>query len=137
MSAHEGRTGMPFSILQDDLAALDGKGLRRRRRTLDSAQSAHVIVDGKPYLAFCSNDYLGLANHPALIAAARDGVNVYGVGAGASHLVLGHARPHENLEQQLAAFVNLPRALLFSTGYMANLGVVTALVGRDDAVFAD
>jgi 8-amino-7-oxononanoate synthase len=128
---------MPYSMLQGDLAELDANGLRRSRRTLDSAQSAHVVVEGKNYLAFCSNDYLGLANHPELIAAARDGAARFGVGAGASHLVLGHARAHEELEQQLAAFVRLPRALLFSTGYMANLGVVTALVGREDAVFAD
>ena len=131
------RLSMPYAALLDDVTAQDAKGLRRTRRTLDSAQNAHVTVDGKNYIAFCSNDYLGLANHPELIAAAQTGASAYGVGAGASHLVLGHARAHENLEQQLAAFVNLPRALLFSTGYMANLGVVTALLGRDDAVFAD
>ena len=128
---------MPFSVLQDELTALDAKGLRRTRRTLDAAQSAHVTVDGKKVIAFCSNDYLGLANHPELIAAAQAGASTYGVGAGASHLVLGHARAHEQLEEHLAAFVNLPLALLFSTGYMANLGVVTALLGREDAVFAD
>jgi len=137
MRASEGRIAMPFSALLDELTVLDEKGLRRRRRTIDSAQSAHVVVDGKPYVAFCSNDYLGLANHPALIAAAHAGADAYGVGAGASHLVLGHARAHEALEQQLAAFVCAPRALLFSTGYMANLGIVTALAGREDAVFAD
>ncbi len=135
--AHDERHTMPFSVLQDELTTLDEKGLRRRRCTLDSAQSAHVVVDGKRYVAFCSNDYLGLANHPALIAAAQAGAAQYGVGAGASHLVLGHSRAHEEAEQQLAAFVNLPRALLFSTGYMANLGIVTALMGREDAVFAD
>ena len=127
----------PFSTLLDDLTLLEVKGLCRHRRILDSPQSAHVTVDGKQYLAFCSNDYLGLANHPALIAAAQAGATQYGVGAGASHLVLGHARAHEQLEAALAAFVGLPRALLFSTGYMANLGVVTALAGREDAVFAD
>ncbi len=95
------------------------------------------MVDGKRYIAFCSNDYLGLANHPQLIAAAQAGAAEFGVGAGASHLVLGHMRAHEQLEQQLTAFVQLPRALLFSTGYMANLGVVTALLTREDAVFAD
>ncbi len=137
MIADEGRIPMPFSALFEDLTALDEKGLRRRRRTLDCAQTAHVTVDGKKYLAFCSNDYLGLASHPALIAAAQAGATQYGVGAGASHLVLGHTRAHDELEQQLAAFVGLPRALLFSTGYMANLGIVTALLGRDDAVFAD
>ena len=137
MSEDEGRNTMPFSALLDDLTALDTKGLRRSRRTLDSPQSAHLTVDGKHYVAFCSNDYLGLANHPALIAAAQAGAAAYGVGAGASHLVLGHARAHEELEDALAAFVGLPRALLFSTGYMANLAVVTALLGREDAVFAD
>ena len=124
-------------MFAESLARLDAQGLIRTRRTLESAQSAHVVVDGKPYIAFCSNDYLGLANHPALTAAAIEGAQLYGVGAGASHLVLGHARAHEALEQALASFVQLPRALLFSTGYMANLGVVTALLGRDDAVFAD
>ena len=128
---------MTYSALLDDLTALDEKNLRRTRRTLDTPQSAHVTVDGKNFVAFCSNDYLGLANHPALIVAAQTGATAYGLGAGASHLVLGHTRAHENLEQQLAAFVQLPRALLFSTGYMANLGVVTALLNRDDAVFAD
>ena len=123
--------------LSAQLTSLDDKGLRRRRRTLDCAQTAQVSVDGKTCLAFCSNDYLGLANHPELIAAAQAGATQYGVGAGASHLVLGHMRAHDELEQQLAAFVGLPRALLFSTGYMANLGIVTALLGREDAVFAD
>lgn len=128
---------MPFAALREELAALDANGLRRHRRTLASAQSAHVVVDGKRYIAFCSNDYLGLANHPALIEAVREGAAQYGVGAGASHLVLGHMRAHERLESELAAFVGLPRTLLFSTGYMANLGVVTALLTRADAVFAD
>ena len=137
MTGQDGRSAMPFAALRDGLALLDQKALRRSRRTLQSAQSAHVVVDGKRYVAFCSNDYLGLANHPALIAAAQQGATQFGVGAGASHLVLGHVRPHEQLELELARFVGLPRALLFSTGYMANLGIVTALAGRDDAVFAD
>ena len=120
-----------------DLAALDATHLRRYRRVLESPQTARVTVDGKNYVAFCSNDYLGLANHPELIAAAQDAVARWGVGAGASHLVLGHMGPHQVAEERLADFVGLPRALLFSGGYMANLGVVTALVGRGDAVFAD
>lgn len=128
---------MPYASLAGELSALDAQGLLRHRRTLESAQTAHVVVDGKRYIAFCSNDYLGLANHPGVVAAAQAGATRYGVGAGASHLVLGHARAHEQLEHELAAFVGLPRALLFSTGYMANLGIVTALVGREDAVFAD
>ena len=123
--------------LAAELAARDGEGLRRRRRLLESPQRAHVRVDGRDYLAFCSNDYLGLASDPRIVAAAKEGAERYGVGAGASHLILGHAAAHHELEAALAAFVGLPQALLFSTGYMANMGVVSALVGRGDAVFAD
>jgi 8-amino-7-oxononanoate synthase len=128
---------MPFSELQRDLKDRAEQGLLRKRRTLDTPQSPHIVVDGKPYLAFCSNDYLGLANHPQLVAALQQGAQQWGVGAGAAHLVSGHFAPHEQLEQQLAAFVDKPAALLFSTGYMANLGVVQALVGKGDTVFAD
>lgn len=112
-------------------------GLLRNRMTLGGPQETHVSVDGQDFLAFCSNDYLGLANHPALIEAVTDGAQRYGVGAGASHLISGHSTAHHNLEVALARFVGFPRALLFSTGYMANIGVVTALLGRGDAVFAD
>ena len=125
------------AVLAADLAALESKGLTRRRRVLQTPQRAHVAVDGREYVAFCSNDYLGLAAHPELVAAAREGAALYGVGAGASHLVLGHSEPHHALEETLARFVGLPRALFFSTGYMANLGLVTALCGRGDAIFAD
>jgi len=125
------------TALRAELAELGARGLRRTRRVLETPQGARVTVDGRDYLAFCSNDYLGLAAHPDLIEAAREGAARYGVGAGASHLVLGHSAAHHALEQRLAAFVGQPRALLFSTGYQANLGVVTALVGREDDVFAD
>ena len=128
---------MPFSALTAELAGLEAHGLKRSRRVLQTAQQPRVTVDGQDYVAFCSNDYLGLASHPELIEAAREGAARYGVGAGASHLVLGHSSAHHALEEALAAFVGLPRALLFSTGYMANLGIVSALVGRSDAVFAD
>jgi 8-amino-7-oxononanoate synthase len=127
----------PFSSLADELAELEGRGLKRARRVLQSPQGARVTVDGRDYVAFCSNDYLGLAAHSALIEAAREGAARFGVGAGASHLILGHSAAHHELEGRLAAFVGLPRALLFSAGYLANLGVVTALLGREDAVFAD
>jgi len=127
----------PFSALASELAGLEANGLRRTRRVLETPQSARVTVDGRNYVAFCSNDYLGLASHPELIEAAREGAAKYGVGAGASHLVLGHTKVHHAVEDALAAFVGLPRALLFSTGYMANIGIVSALVGRGDAVFAD
>lgn len=123
--------------LQDKLAALDDDHRRRRCPVLDSPQGPHVSIDGRDYLAFASNDYLGLANHPALVAAARDGALRWGVGGGASHLVAGHSAAHAALEQALADWLRLPAALLFSSGYQANLAVITALVGRGDAVFAD
>jgi len=128
---------MPFAALQSGLDERAAHGLLRRRRTLQSPQAPHIVVDGKPYLSFCSNDYLGLANHPQLIAALQQGAQLYGAGAGAAHLVSGHTQPHEQLEHALADFVGKPAALLFSTGYMANLGVVQALVGKADTVFAD
>ena len=123
--------------LAAELADRDVRGLRRVRRLLASPQRARVTVDGSDYVAFCSNDYLGLAADPRLAAAAREGIDRYGVGGGASHLILGHGTAHHELEEALAQFVRLPRALLFSTGYMANMGVVSALTGRGDAVFAD
>ncbi len=128
---------MSFDDLATDLSALAARGLRRQRRLLESAQSARVIVDGRDYVAFCSNDYLGLAADPRLIEAACNGARNAGVGAGASHLILGHTASHQRLEVALAKFVQLPGALLFSTGYMANIGAVTALVGRHDALFSD
>jgi len=123
--------------LAAELAELETEGLKRRRRLLESPQGARVTVDGREYIAFCSNDYLGLAAHPQLIEAAREGAARHGVGAGASHLISGHSTAHRDLEHRLAAFVGMPRALLFSAGYLANIGVVTALVGHGDGVFAD
>ncbi|MEO6976462.1 MAG: 8-amino-7-oxononanoate synthase [Gallionella sp.] len=128
---------MPFSKLHQDLNERASLGLLRQRRMLQSPQAPHILVDGKSYLSFCSNDYLGLANHPKLIAALQLGAQQHGVGSGAAHLVSGHGAAHHQLEQELAAFVGKPAALLFSTGYMANLGVVQALVGKNDTVFAD
>lgn len=126
--------------LADFAAALETRrrdGLWRKTRVVTSPQSPWLEVDGQQLLAFCSNDYLGFANHPTLVAAAASAVQRYGVGAGASHLISGHMRPHAALEAELAEFVEMPRALLFSTGYMANLAVVTALLGRNGEVFAD
>ena len=111
--------------------------LYRQRPLLDSPQGPQVRVDGRELLAFCSNDYLGLANHPEVIQAMRDGAAQWGVGGGASHLVIGHSTPHHQLEEALAEFTGRPRALLFSTGYMANLAAVTALVGQGDTVLED
>ena len=102
-----------------------------------SPQGAQVSVDGRSYLSFCSNDYLGLANHPDVVAAFQRGADQYGVGSGASHLIYGHSHEHHQLEEELAAFTGRERALVFSTGYMANLGVIQALVSKGDAVFED
>jgi 8-amino-7-oxononanoate synthase len=111
--------------------------LYRQRPLLQSPQGPNVVVDGQPLLAFCSNDYLGLANHPEVIAAWQAGAERWGVGGGASHLVVGHSAPHHQVEEALAELTGRPRALLFSTGYMANLGAITALVGQGDTVLQD
>jgi 8-amino-7-oxononanoate synthase len=123
-----------FEYALDGLAAAH---LIRKRPVIEAVDGAHLRVDGQTVLAFCSNDYLGLSQHPALIEAARAGALKYGVGAGASPLVSGHSAATEALEQELAAFVRLPRALYFGSGYVANIGLIPALVGRGDAVFSD
>ena len=121
----------------DGLAALERATLRRERRVLDSPQGAHVRVAGRSLANFSSNDYLGLANHPALREAAHAAIDRYGVGAGASPLVSGQLAVHAAAEERFAAFVGLPRALLFASGYAANLGVLAALGDRHAEVFAD
>mgnify|MGYP003551491591 FL=1 len=126
-----------FADFAEQLRLREQQGLRRFRQVVETPQATHITIDGRDYLAFSSNDYLGLANHPDLIRSACDGAQRYGVGAGASHLIHGHSAAHHALEAALAEFTGFPRALLFSTGYMANIGVVTALIGREDAVFAD
>lgn len=123
--------------LEQELQRRRAEHLYRSRRVADGPQGPELVLDGRRLLAFCSNDYLGLASHPAVIAALQRGAERYGVGAGAAHLVTGHSRAHHELEQELAEFVGYPRALLFSTGYMANLGAVSALCGAGDAVFED
>ena len=126
--------------LDASLAQREAAGLARRRRVVESPQGTRLSADGHEVLHFGSNDYLGLAADPRVVAAARRGAARYGVGAGASHLISGHFRPHDVLEHALGAWAGPcagARALLFSNGYMANLGAVTALVGRGDAVFAD
>ncbi|WP_461480892.1 8-amino-7-oxononanoate synthase [Porticoccus sp.] len=123
--------------LQQRLAQRRADNLYRQRHLLQSAQNSIVQVDGRTCVAFCSNDYLGLASHPAVIDSFRRGVETYGVGSGASHLIYGHSQEHHALEEELAAFTGRPRALLFSTGYMANLGTIRALVEKGDHVFED
>ncbi|MCC6194945.1 MAG: 8-amino-7-oxononanoate synthase [Burkholderiales bacterium] len=126
--------------LEGALAVRRDEGLARTRRTVEAPQGRVVTVDGHDLLSFASNDYLGLANDPALVEAARAAALRRGVGAGASHLVCGHTDLHEALERELAQF-SAPcadaRALTFSSGYLANLAILTALAGRGDAVFAD
>lgn len=112
--------------------------LYRSVRTRESPQQPHMRINGKERLTFCSNDYLGLANHPDVIKAFKQASNKYGVGSGAAHLINGHSIEHQKLEEELAEFTGRDRALLFSTGYMANLGVVNALMQqREDRIFAD
>ncbi|KPX79834.1 8-amino-7-oxononanoate synthase [Pseudomonas meliae] len=123
--------------LRTRLDARRAEHLYRQRPLLQSPQGPQVVIDGQPLLAFCNNDYMGLANHPEVIAAWQAGAERWGVGGGASHLVIGHSTPHHELEEALAELTGRPRALLFSNGYMANLGAVTALVGQGDTVLED
>lgn len=126
-----------LDFLQADLEKRQAMGLMRQRRLLDSPQAEHITANGQPFLSFCSNDYLGLANDAALVEALQRAAAEAGVGSGASNLITGHHRYHDELERTLATFVGKPAALLFSTGYMANIGVISALMGREDAVFSD
>ncbi|MEQ1661974.1 MAG: 8-amino-7-oxononanoate synthase [Thiobacillus sp.] len=130
-------THAALTRLQQGLAAAKADHLERKRLLLDGAQGAHIMINGEHVVSFCSNDYLGLANDPALIAAAHAALDQCGVGAGAAHLITGHHRFHHDFETAFAAYVGKPAALLFSTGYLANLGVLTALTGRTGEVFAD
>jgi 8-amino-7-oxononanoate synthase len=126
-----------IAALQTQLAALHAMHMVRQRSVVQALHGSHLQIGGQNLLAFCSNDYLALAGHPALIAAAQAAAAQYGVGASASALVCGHSAAHEALEQELATFVGLPRALYFGSGYLANVGSIPALVGRGDAVFSD
>ncbi|MBL8429983.1 MAG: 8-amino-7-oxononanoate synthase [Dechloromonas sp.] len=123
--------------LAAQLKELATAGLTRRRRVLESPCGRVSTVDGKNVLNFAANDYLGLAGNTEIARALADGALHWGAGAGASHLVSGHLAPHEALENEIAAFTGFPRALTFSTGYLANLAVTPTLAGRGDAVFAD
>lgn len=128
---------MKEARLRQRLSERHATNLYRRLRIAEGPTTPRRVVDDRKVLSFCSNDYLGLASHPEVITAFKRGANEYGVGSGAAHLVNGHTRAHQALEDELAAFTGRERALLFSTGYMANLGVIGALVGRGDAVFED
>ena len=125
------------NFLQSRLHDRREKQLYRKRSILESPQSVHLQVNGKKCISFCSNDYLGLANHPKVIEAFQSAAKKWGVGSGASHLVSGHTSEHHALEEELAAFTGRESTILFSTGYMANLGCITALMQEGDAVFED
>ena len=126
-----------FYDFKDELQKLRRQSLYRRRQITHGPQQVMIDLNGKLMLNFCSNDYLGLANHPLLSATLKQAADQYGSGSGSAHLVCGHSAAHHALEEELAAFTGRERALLFSTGYMANLGVISALVSRKDTVFSD
>ena len=123
--------------LGEDLARLRAEGLDRAIRTVDSPQGPRVAMDGREFLNFSSNDYLGLANDPALRRAALEAIERYGVGAGASRLICGNLRPYVELERKLSAFKARESAIVFGSGYAANVGTITALVGKGDVVVLD
>jgi 8-amino-7-oxononanoate synthase len=134
------RASTRIDELEQALARRRADGLARARRTVESPQGRTLMVDDRELVSFASNDYLGLANHPKIVAAARDGAARWGVGTGASHLVCGHTAAHEAMERELAAFVAPcanARALAFSSGYLANLAILASLAGRGGAIFAD
>ncbi|MDX1572459.1 MAG: 8-amino-7-oxononanoate synthase [Methylophaga sp.] len=123
--------------LQQALAQRRADGLYRQTRLRDGAQGVNVNVDGRDLISFCSNDYLGLANHKTLTQAFKNAVDVEGVGSGAAHLLTGHSRFHQQLEEALAEFTGQQKVMLFATGYMANLAVVDGLLDRGDVVIQD
>src|SRR5476649_2171285 len=128
---------MNSELLRNDLHALENAGIYRTLKKVDSPQGREIILEGKRVLNFCSNDYLGLANDARIKQAALEGIEKHGFGASASRLVCGNMRPHEALELELAQFKNTPSALVFSSGYMANTGIIPALMDRNSVVLSD
>lgn len=124
-------------LIHDEIDRLEASGLRRTLRDIDGPQGASVVVNGRRVILLCSNDYLGLANHPLVKQAAIDSISACGFGAGASRLVSGNMEAHRMLEDRIARFKSTESALVFNSGYNANLGCITALAGRDTAVFSD
>ena len=123
--------------LTSSLAKREEDNLYRHRNTIDSPQGVVISIAGRNYINFSSNDYLGLANHPDVVSSFQTAIKEYGAGAGASHLVVGHQKPHHDLENALAKFTGRDRALVFSSGYMANLGILSGLLSKGDAVIQD
>ena len=125
------------AFLREALESVEAAGLRRSLHPLTSPQGREIVIDGAKVLNFCSNDYLALAGDPRLAEAAAGAAQGYGFGAGAARLVCGNAGEHDALERELAQAKHTEAALLFNCGYMANTGIIPALMGRGDAVFAD
>lgn len=123
--------------IQEEIAGLKEAGLYNRIRTIDSAQGAWLVVDGKRVLNFCSNNYLGLANHPAMVKAAQEAMNTYGVGPGAVRTIAGTMDIHLELERRLAKFKGVEAAITFQSGFAANTATIPALVGKEDVIFTD
>lgn len=126
-----------FDDLAAELEQIKQQNLYRSRRVVDSPQAVAIEIDGRQLINFSSNDYLGLANHPDVVNSFKKAANDFGVGSGSAHLICGHSRVHHALEEELAEFTGRERVLLFSTGYMANIGVISALLRRGDQVFED
>jgi 8-amino-7-oxononanoate synthase len=128
---------MPDDFLQAELEQIKSAGLYRRLRRVESDQGPTLMIDGREVVNFSSNNYLGLANHPALAAAAKEALDRYGSGSGASRLISGNMSLHEALESRLAAFKGTEAALVFNSGFQANTGAISTLAGEDDAIFSD
>jgi glycine C-acetyltransferase len=130
---------MPTSLdwITTELTALKDSGLYNKIRTLESPQGAWLVVDGKRTLNFCSNNYLGLANHPRIVQAAKDAADKYGVGPGAVRSIAGTLDLHLELEDRLAAFKRVEKAITFQSGFTANLATIPALVGKEDVILSD
>lgn len=128
---------MPQDFIEKKLKELKDKGLYRSLNLVDSPQKPRIKINGKEYILLCSNNYLGLANHPKIKEAAIKAIKKYGVGAGGARLVSGNMKPHRELEERIAKFKKTESSLVFNSGYHANLGIISALVGRGDFVFSD
>jgi 8-amino-7-oxononanoate synthase len=129
--------GMRYSALEEQLTHRANQYLRRYQTPVEASRGHHLVMEGKRYLNFSSNNYLGLAKHPAIIKACQRALTAYGVGSGSAYLVTGYTSVHRELEEALANFLGYPRVLLLSSGYLANMGVISALFGKNDTILSD
>ena len=135
--AHKFRIILKMKFIEDELEELHSKSLFRTLKVVEGEQGKHVLINGEKYLSFCSNNYLGLASHPDVIKAVVKAISAYGWGAGASRLVSGNTALHKELEDEIAQFKGVEDAIVFPTGYMANVGAISSLVGKGDLVISD